>query len=223
MAFGPIMQLKIGELLIELAPLNGDVMREFVTDGGMQHHGVTRYMGRRTAPALEDELEWYERVRTEKDSLIWGIWLIGGSSHKLIGTSGLHSIGGEHFRSATSGSMIFRREHWRKGIVKHCHMARTWYGFVQLGLTQIRSAVMDGNEGSLRALQRSGYTAVATERNKTFVDGRFLHQTNLECINPDAAFWDRWWGNDPVPAEFSEARGKTREALGWAQAEVKLL
>jgi RimJ/RimL family protein N-acetyltransferase len=223
MAFGSVMQMKVGELKIELAPLHKEAMKEFVTAGGMQHHSVTRYLGRRTAPVLEDEQDWFDRVREEKDSLIWGIWLIDGDNRQLIGTSGLHSIGGAHFRSATSGSMIFRKEHWRKGIAKHCHMARTWYGFAQLGLTQIRSAVMQGNDGSLHALQRSGYVVVATERNATFVDGRFHHQDNLECINPDAFFWDKWWGSDPVQTEFKEARTLTQEALAWAQAEVKLL
>ncbi len=75
MAFGPVMQLAVNQLCIELAPLERDTMHSFIR-GGMQHHTVTRYMGRRTAPVLEDELEWFDRIREEKDSLIWGIWLI---------------------------------------------------------------------------------------------------------------------------------------------------
>lgn len=224
MSFGPRMQLRVGELDIQLAPLTREAMSEFVADGGMQDHMVTRYMMRRAAPVLEDEHEWYERVRSEKDSLVWGIWVVGTDGSKiLIGTSSLHNISGEHFRIATSGSMIFRQEYWRRGIAKHAHKARTWYGFRQMGLSVIRSAVVQDNIGSSKALQGSGYEVCATKRNFVFVDGKFLHEDELECVNPDPLFWDRWWGEDEVPANYQAARNRTLDALAWAEAEVKLL
>ncbi len=141
----------------------------------------------------------------------------------LIGSSGLHAIGGEHFKSAISGSMIFRPEYWGMGIVKHCHRARTWCAFEQLGVVQLRSAVMSGNEASLRALKASGYEEVGVERNFGFVDGHFVHHHNLECINPVPRFWSAWWGNDAAPQGFVRARQRTRASLKWSKQQVKLL
>lgn len=223
MAFGPVMQLHVDGLDIELAPLSRDVMGEFIAYGGMQHHSITRYLGRRTAPVLQDEEEWFDRVRAETDSLLWGIWVVKDGSRQLIGTSGLHHIGGDHFRSATSGSMIFNQDYWRKGIAKHTHMARTWYAFYQLGLSIIRSGAISTNVASRRALQHSGYYDVSLERNAVFVDGEHRHMQNLEALNPQPTFWKAWWGGERPTAAAVKARQRSRIAMEWAQQNVKLL
>lgn len=75
MAFGPIMQLKVSELDVELAPLTRESMAAFVSRG-MQQGSITQYLQRTAAPLLEDEYEWFDRVRQQKDSLVWGIWVV---------------------------------------------------------------------------------------------------------------------------------------------------
>ena len=223
MAFGPIMQVKVGELLIELAPLTKENMGEFVKDGGMQQASITRYLDRRVAPVLEDEYEWYERARGEKNSLTWGIYLVEKEKKILIGDTALFDITKKHIHQATSGSMIFRQEHWGKGIASAIHKARTWYAFQHLGLHRIMSAVIQGNIGSLKALQKSGYTLVYVERNTVFVDGRLRHQDNLECLNPNEPFWTQWWHGERSPKHSLEAKRQTADAFAWAEEHVTLL
>src|SRR5690606_16137983 len=106
MAFGPIMQLKVGELNLELAPIAKDDMKNFVSLG-MQQASITKYLARRAAPVLEDELEWFDKTRAEKNSLIWGIYVVEDESRQLIGNTGLHDITHEHLIQSVSGSMIF--------------------------------------------------------------------------------------------------------------------
>lgn len=223
MSFGPIMRFSVGELQIELAPLTKEVVSEFVNPG-MQQASITRYLKMRSAPVLEDELEWFEKVRAEKDSLVWGIWVVEGENRTLIGNSALHEIAINHgkMHQATSGSLIFRKEYWGKGIASAAHKARTWYAFHELGLHRIMSAVIHGNEGSLKALTRSGYTLVYVERNTVFADGQIRHQNNLECLNPRDPFWSQWWHGEKPTAEAIEARRLTRKALAWAEANVEL-
>jgi ribosomal-protein-alanine N-acetyltransferase len=222
MAFGPIMQLQVGNLKVELAPLTKENVGEFVKDGAMQQASVTRYLGRRSAPVLEDEHEWYERVRGEKDSLTWGIYLVEGEKKTLIGDTTLFEITKEHIHQATSGSMIFREEYWGKGIASAIHKARTWYAFQHLGLHRIKSAVFHGNGGSLKALQRSGYDFVYVERNTVFIDGRLRHQDNLECLNPNDPFWSQWWHGERPPKHSVVARRQAVDALKWASQNVRL-
>ena len=229
MAFGPIMRFRVGELDIELAPLTRDSMSEFINythGGGMQRHTVTRYLGRRLAPVLEDEYEWFDKVRATTDQVIWGIWVVNGGERTLIGNSSLAEIGTEghsgFIRQATSGSMIFRPEYWGKGIASAAHKARTWYAFTQLGLHRIKSAVIQGNVGSSKALSRSGYTFVYTERNEQFTDGELRHMDCFECLNPLDLFWQQWWHGDRAPASSRRARQLTREALAWAEQDVEL-
>lgn len=228
MAFGPQLQLEVpsrdeGEpLVILLAPLTREVMPEFVKNGGMQSYSVTRYLGSlSTAPVVEDELDWFEKTRKEKDSIVWGVYVCEGENRKLIGNTSLSSF--EHGplgTRATSGVLIFDKAYWNKGIASYIHKARTWFAFTQLGVMRIESAVICGNVASLRALEKSGYVYVYTERNTAFVDGGWLHQDTLECLNPLDAFWRNWWHGDAVPKKSREARRVALEVLDWAKRNV---
>lgn len=229
MAFGPIMRLKAGELTIELAPLTKEVMGEFINlehGGGMQRLEVRRYTSSITAPVLEDEHDWFEKTRQSKDSIVWGIWLIEDDRRILIGNTSLFSFDEGHtklIQQATSGSMIFRKEYWGKGIASSIHKARTWFAFQHLGLHRVKSAVIQGNVGSLKALGRSGYSLVYVERNEQFINGQLRHLDCLECLNPNESFWNQWWHGDRPPRRALEARKCTQEALAWAEENVELL
>ena len=228
MAFGPIMRLQVDDLTIELAPLTRESMSEFVNyanGGAMQRYSVTRYLGRRLTPVLEDEHEWFDAARKETTSVIWGIWVIDGETRTLIGNSSLNSIGEDGhsglIRQATSGSMIFRPEYWGRGIASATHKARTWYAFQHMGLHRIKSAVIQGNGGSSKALSRSGYTYVYTERNETFVEGQLRHMDCFECLNPLDLFWKQWWHGDRPSQASLKARQLTRKTLAWAEENVE--
>lgn len=222
MAFGPRMWVGVGELNIELAPLSREAMVSFI-EPGLQQASVNRFLMRTTSPVLEDEYEWFERLRSQQDSIVWGIWVRAGDDTILIGDTTLHHISRWPSSCATSGSLIFRKEYWGKGIASSIHKARTWYAFRYLGLECIRSAVIQGNVASRRALEGSGYAVVSTKRNVSFVDGSRHHQDDLECINPSPGPWRSWWGDDRPPRRARDARVRADRALEWATSHVILL
>jgi len=224
MSFGPIIRFKAGELQVELGPFSKEDLGEFISPG-MNQYSVNRYLAHHTSHTIEDEQEWYEKVRTDKTSMTWGIWVTQSDESKLlIGTTALHDINVNDalIHQATSGSMIFRKEYWGKGIASAAHKARTWYGFKHMGLHRIMSAVIQGNVGSLTALTRSGYTLVYVERNTVFVDGAPRHQDNLECLNPNDPFWRQWWQGERPTDVSLKARKLTRSVLAWAEKNVDL-
>lgn len=222
MAFGPIMRVKVGELDIELAPIGKEDVSAFISPG-LQTATVSRYLSIGTALTLEDEQEWYEKTRTDKDSRVWGIWVREGERRTLIGSTALNGIKRTHVHQATSGSLIADQTYWGRGIASAIHKARTWYAFQHLGLHRIMSAVLHGNVGSRKALGRSGYELVYVERNEQFVDGSLRHMDCLECLNPAEPFWSQWWHGDRPTRAAREARGRTREAMAWAEQNVTLL
>jgi len=225
MSFGPIMRFTVGELRIELAPLSKEVMSEFIAPG-MQQLSVRVHTGSWNAPVLEDEQEHFDKVRKSKDSIVWGIWVLIGDERILIGVTDISGFDEGHAKQilqATTGSMIFRKEYWGKGIASAAHKARTWYAFQHLGLHRLKSAVIQSNGGSSKALSRSGYSLVYTERNEQFIDGSLRHLDCFECINPNDPFWSQWWHGDRPTKRSLEARKVTREALDWAQENVDLL
>lgn len=190
----------------------------------MQQYSVTKYLTFLLAPVLEDEHEWFEKTRTEKNSVVWGIYdITQPDTRTLIGNTSIVGISRGHITNGTSGSMMFRQEYWGKRIASAIHKACTWFAFEQLGLTRIKSAVIRGNVASRKALEKSGYYLVYTERNTAFIDGKLRHQDNFECLNPSDMAWHTWWGDDEPAQQAIEARDKTIEAMDWAKENVNLI
>lgn len=224
MAFGHMMRVTTDSgLQLELAPLRLEDMQYYIADGGMQAHSVTRYLNSLPAQTQKDEEEWFERTRTSKTVLAWGIYDITDGDKVIIGGTTLMDIESGVIRQATSGILIFRKDYWGKGVATAAHLARTRYAFEQMGLHRIRSAVIHGNDASYRALHRIGYETVYVERNTVFVDGQLRHQQNLELLNPENPFWSTWWGNDTPTARARAARQRTRDALATAQHRVTMV
>ncbi|MDX2776525.1 GNAT family protein [Streptomyces caniscabiei] len=215
--------MNVGDMAIELAPVTKESVRALVSPG-MQQASVTRYLFETIkAMTLEDEQDWYDKTRTEKNTMVWGIWHDKGAQRSLIGTTSLTDITRLHIYQATSGSMLSNTAYWNKGIASTIHRARTWYAFEHMGLVRIKSAVMHGNVASKRALEKVGYTDVFVERNTAFINGKLRHQDNLECLSPLDAAWNTWWGDEMPTEEALKARKRTQEALDWARENVVLL
>ena len=223
MAFGPIMRIKLDELTIELAPFERDDTRAFV-DPGMQQHSVVQYIDQPgTVFVFADEQEWYDKIRADKDRIIWGIWAVENDTRTLIGNSAIFDMKRGHTIQGTTGIIISDKSYWGKGIASAAHKARTWYAFQHLGLTRLKSAVIQGNDASRKALEKVGYNFVYTERNEKFTNGKLHHMDCFECLNPDEQAWNLWWGEDTPSESALAARARTREVMAWAEQNVELL
>jgi len=220
MAFGPIMKLTTSTgINLELAPFTREEALKFVD--GFARHSITQYLSHGNVQTKETEEEWYDKMIHDQTSRVWGIWIVEDASRILVGNSTLMHIElTKHMRQAVSGSLIFDDAYWGQGIASACHKARTRFAFEQLGLHRIKSAVLQPNVGSRKALERTGYTFVYTERNEEFINGTLLHQDCFECINPADWAWKQWWGEDRPPRKSLEARKQTEEALEWARTHA---
>lgn len=151
MAFGPMMTVTTKQgLELELAPFARDELRPFVE--GFARGTVTQYFAEHRAQTLETEQAWYDKTIADKESIVWGIWAKDGEARRLIGGTSLVNITRKHVHTATSGIIIVDKDYWGKGVASASHHARTWYAFENLGLHCIKSAVVQGNVASLRAL-----------------------------------------------------------------------
>lgn len=221
---GQPMRVKVSQsLTVDLAPFTKDDVQSLIKDGGIQLHSVTRYTNTRQAFTIEDEQDWYDSVRSRKNGINWGIWITEKDEPRLIGSSSLHGIEEFPFRQATTGSSIVDKAYWGKGIASAIHKARTWYAFTQLDFAKLNSEVVQANIGSRKALEKSGYFHSHVLRNAHFVDGEYHHLDVIECLNPEESRWLRWWGRDEPSPEAVAARAVTRDALRWAEENVKLL
>lgn len=221
MAFGPIIRLiNDTNVQIEMAPFTREEVVKFAD--GFSRLSVTQYLSHTQAQTAETEQAWYDGLIQDTSRIVWGIW-VREAERKLIGNFALTTIEREVLAQATNGIMIFDKSYWGKGIASAVHRASLLYAFRELGLVRVKSAVLHGNQGSLRAMTKSGFTVVYTERNTHFRGGKPRHQDNLECLNPDDWAWRLWWGTDRPTRKSVEARAKTLEALQWAEENVELL
>lgn len=134
------------------------------------------------AQTQENEEEWYDRVRQDKDCCTW---LIQPESYdKPIGVTSLHEINSRE-NSCTSGIIIWDPDWWGKGVASAAHLGRTLFAADYLNRLVIRSCVRSENAASRRALQRVGYTVWGTEPADDYRAGKWLNTDHLIWFHPE--------------------------------------
>lgn len=90
-----------------------------------------------------------------------------------IGTLSLHRISWID-RRGEIGYIIGSKEHWGMGIATEAIGLITDYAFNRLNLNKVSAGVVDGNVGSIRALEKNGFKQYGTIPQDYFLDGKFL-------------------------------------------------
>ena len=122
------------------------------------------------------EAEWFDRnSKGSDDNVAFAIELLNGEH---IGFSGVHKINWKD-RQASTGTVIGVPEKWSKGFGTDAARVRTRYAFEVLGLRYLTSSVLEGNERSLRMLQRAGYVECGRYPKRIWKRGRFLDEVLL--------------------------------------------
>lgn len=144
---------------------------------------VTRYLGRRSPPSLQEEQEWFKKVAEERTTVWWVIEVDG----KAVGSTGIHEIDWVNAHG-TTGIAIGDRSYWRRGVASETMALRTRYAFGELNLHKLKTEAFTENIASVRALQKTGYRQVGTLREERWSDGTW-HDTWLgEVLRSD---WER--------------------------------
>ena len=143
---------------------------------------VTARLGLRFPPSIEEEREWLSSRSGDRNSILWAIEHEG----RAVGTTGLHFIDWQN-RNATTGTLIGDRRAWGKGIGSELMRLRAEYAFTELPLHKLKSAYLEGNEASRRALMRAGYREVGRLRQEHFRQGRWLDHILVELLREEWA------------------------------------
>ena len=90
-----------------------------------------------------------------------------------IGTLSLHDISWVD-RKGEIGYMIGSRNHWGMGVATEAVGLITDYAFNRLNLNKVAAGVVDGNVGSVRALEKNGFEQYGVKPQDYFLEGKFL-------------------------------------------------
>ena len=175
--YGPVLK---GEKVTLRPPDETDAARfvEWFAD-----QEVTRYLGVTFPLALEQEKEILKKFGEDKN-LVW--WVIEAEG-KAVGGIGIHQIDWINAHAIT-GIVIGDKGCWRKGYASEAMAVRTAYAFRQLNLHKLSSFTFFENEGSKRALMKSGYREIGVEREHIWRDGRWHDTWLAEVMRAD---WEK--------------------------------
>lgn len=95
---------------------------------------------------------------------------VGG---KAIGSIGVSPFSDVHARTAEIGYWI-AEDYWGRGIATEAVRAVTEHAFHALGIVRVQAAVFDGNDTSMRVLEKCGYVREGVLAKSVFKDGKLI-------------------------------------------------
>ena len=104
------------------------------------------------APQAQKFIDWFSIRYKEKSAIRWGINLKERAG--IIGTIGFNNFTKNH--RANIGFDL-QHDFWNKGYTSEALQAVTKFGFQQLDINRIEAEVMQGNTGSEKLLEKSGF------------------------------------------------------------------
>jgi len=160
----------------------------------LQDPEVIRYLQMEMPPSLESEKGWYKKVVYAEDAIYWGIWIpdrkhspdnLASScftnevTMELVGTCSLENINFQHQR-ATSGTLLFDKTAWGKGIATEMMQLRLGWAFTALPLRKICSGYLASNTASAKMQERAGYQVAGTQLEHFWRNGAWEDHITTE-------------------------------------------
>jgi len=213
--FGINLRVKTERITVNLRPACKEDMKELTKHfSSMRIHMHTMGM---FAQTLENEEEWYEKVRRDETRCTWLLQPDGYD--KPIGVTGLHGIDSRK-NSCTSGIIIWDPDWWGKGVASAAHPGRTLFAADYLNRLVIRSCVRSENAASRKALQRVGYTIWGTEPVDDYRAGRWLDTDHLIWFHPEKY---QFFYPNGLPEMYVEGVARAKLALEKARNCVEMV
>ncbi len=120
--------------------------------------------------SYEDEVEWYENMRKDKDRYIFGIRT--REDDKIIGNCGLFDFNWSS-RHAEFGIGIGDKAYWGRGYGSDATRILMRYAFDELNLNRVELSVYDFNVRARSAYEKVGFVHEGTRRQAIFREGAY--------------------------------------------------
>lgn len=135
---------------------------------------VRRYVGGAPRPREEAEGRFRKGLGRRPDDRL-AMWAtVYKPEGAYIGRCGVYPHFGSHGPIPGEGSLAYylARAYWGRGLATEAARAFVKFGFEELRLARIVTAVQAGNDASVRVLEKLGFSLVRTEEGEL---RKFLH------------------------------------------------
>ncbi len=119
-----------------------------------------------------DAIDWLRYLRRQNPLQDFGI----ANGVELIGGIGVQIQDDVHRRSAEIGYWL-GQPFWGRGIASRAVVAMTDYAFARYPIVRIYAHVFEGNDRSIRVLEKAGYQFEGRMRKSVCKEGRLLDQS----------------------------------------------
>ena len=171
----------IGERVL-LRPIQDSDAEAFV--GWINHPEIRSFLLFRFPMSLRDEREWIEGLSEKglRRNVVLAIERKNDQKH--IGTVGLHGIDWIHRRAMTV-SFVCPASLRGKGYGTEAKNLLLDYAFGELGMHSLFAVAFEGNEGSIRALEKQGYKRGGVFRKSHLVKGEWVDAIYYDILLED--------------------------------------
>ncbi len=169
---------------VELGPVQREYLAKYVE--WMNDWETSRFLvpGVPFLLNLEDETDWFEQRRKDKNSMVFAILAL--PERQLIGNCGLHNLDWKN-RSAVFGIIIGEKTFWNKGYGTDATRTLLRFAFEQLGLNRVELEVYAFNPRAARAYEKAGFRRDGVRRAALYRDGKFHDIYLMGILRED---WD---------------------------------
>ena len=133
-----------------------------------------------TPPTLKEEYEWYERRRSDPESLMWAIETVDG---RLVGSTELRLEPSR--RKAEFGIVIGEKSEWSAGLGADAVRLIVGYAFGELDLNRVELTTAQENERAIRCYEKVGFVREGLKRQDRIVEGRFGNTVMMSILRDE--------------------------------------
>ena len=132
--------------------------------------------------SYDDEVDWYEAMRKDKDQFTFGIHTI--AEDRLIGNCSL-GIQSWRNRAALFGIAIGDKAYWGRGYGTEATHLLMGYAFGELNLNRVELEVYAFNTRAIRSYEKVGFVLEGTRRQAIFRDGVYHDAHIMSLLRED--------------------------------------
>lgn len=154
---------------------------------------VTMFLKASLPMSPDDEEEWFNKLRTRKDTDIT-LAIVLVETDEIIGVISLHKVNRQD-GTATTGSLIGHKDCWGKGYGSEAKMLLLDWAFNTLNMRKINSSVLAYNSRSKKALEKCGYKEEGVRKKQIYRLGEYHDEILMAVFRENfTPFWENFPG-----------------------------
>ena len=153
--------------LVKISPEHAEDMYEYSCDPD-----VTKYLTWSCHSSVKETERYIKLLQKKYTAGVFNDWgLIEKSSGKFIGTCGFTSF--DYEKNTAEIGYVLNKSYWGKGYAAEAAGCVMEFGFDNFGLDGYCAKCMEGNDSSMRVMQKVGMSFEGIYKNGMFIKGAY--------------------------------------------------